>query len=888
MHSATFYKQSLKYFTKLVIYYLLCSTSALSQFTDDDFCQQYGSIGQDNIDFLCSQEANGNWVFDCGFVGCSYGYFCQFIDSNSLFPCEDYNSCTLVSGRCRKSDSTTTAGVTTTARATTTTRATTTASATATSATNTVSGISTISLETATTAAATSVNPIFIFHNTLPSIIHQQLNNKLKYFNDNTILMENSTFYTPYSANQILSSNVQNHFLTINSKCNTQYRDSVRQTFEQIDLTKRIIEKFFDNKPIKTHINILGGQSIDSSLSLLRVYKKLGVSSITLAHGCNTPWLDKRGQVSYDYLNEVEENSDSGLYLGGLTDFGGRVVREMNRLGLLVDASGVSSEGVFKILKISSVSVMVSSEHCFLENGDINREMIKAVIAFDAYIKVRDQGAKISANSLTELTTLRDILNSDRLIFATSDYFVGGELFKTLTQQNWSETEIANVFQNNLLNLLKTVEFESGLRVLTNPGGWDESWISQKDIGIVNSVKKEDYVMKCRSDFLWLPRSDEDSWNLVGSIGGDLNASFSENLFFQSSELVVDCRNNLPYKIRKHAKNQLKKLDLSRNMRFLNTVEYWNPHHTDLSRMSNSNLNTQFFVASTNCYSKDKDAVRQTTEQIDLIHRLTEFYHASTELATSTDQINSITNRNKLAVLIGVSGGHTIGSSLEVLRVYQSLGVRYLTITDGCYTSWADTDKLSLFGIMVVMELNRLGVFVDLSGSSDEVIKQVFKISKAPVIFSHSNVKGVFEHSENIDDNVLNLVKQNQGVIMLTSSSELVGNSKTVEDLAVHAKYIKDRIGFEHIGMGANLDDYPMTTLSDFQDVSGYEGFWKALRNHGFSEPEISGVKGGNLMRAMGTIEEIGLNLRETYDVNESRIPIFELENVEGGTDCRT
>jgi len=318
-------------------------------------------------------------------------------------------------------------------------------------------------------------------------------------------------------------------------------------------------------------------------------------------------------------------------------------------------------------------------------------------------------------------------------------------------------------------------------------------------------------------------------------------------------------------------------------MRFLDTVEYWKPHHTDLSRLSDSNLNTQFFVASTSCYSNNKDAVRQTTEQIDLIHRLTEFYHVSTELATSSNQINSVTDQNKLAVLIGVSGGHSIDSSLEVLRLYHSLGVRYLTLTDGCYTSWA-AEKLSLFGIMVVMEMNRLGMFVDLSGSSDEVIKQVFKISKAPVIFSHSNVKGVFPHDENMDDDVLNLVKLNQGVIMLTIN--FVGFSGTVDELAKHAKYIKDSIGSEHIGIGANFDDYP--TLSDFQDVSGYESFWNALRNNGFSETEISAVKGGNLIRAMGTMEQLGIDLRKSFDANESRIPISELERVEGGADCRT
>ena len=196
---------------------------------------------------------------------------------------------------------------------------------------------------------------------------------------------------------------------------------------------------------------------------------------------------------------------------------------------------------------------------------------------------------------------------------------------------------------------------------------------------------------------------------------------------------------------------------------------------------------------------------------------------------------------------------------------------------------------LSLFGLMVVLEMNRLGMFIDLSHSSDNLTKTVLKISKAPVIFSHSNVRSVFDHTRNVDDEMLSLLVKNGGVVMLSTwAGHVKTENATISDLVIHAKYIKDTIGSEFIGIGGNFDDYPMVTLQDWQDVGGYEKFWEELRIVGFSEDEIRGVKGENLMRAMSEVERISETLRAKIGPNESRIPKKDLSRNPEWNQCRS
>ena len=168
-------------------------------------------------------------------------------------------------------------------------------------------------------------------------------------------------------------------------------------------------------------------------------------------------------------------------------------------------------------------------------------------------------------------------------------------------------------------------------------------------------------------------------------------------------------------------------------------------------------------------------------EQIDVIHEMARRYPDTFEMASGTADINRIRKSGKIACLIGVEGGHSIDNSLGVLRDYYRLGVRYMTLTHSESLDWADSctdapraNGLSPFGESVVLEMNRLGMLVDLSHVSAATMKAALKVTKAPVIFSHSSARAVADHPRNVPDDVLKLVKENGGVVMVNFFSGFV------------------------------------------------------------------------------------------------------------------
>lgn len=156
--------------------------------------------------------------------------------------------------------------------------------------------------------------------------------------------------------------------------------------------------------------------------------------------------------------------------------------------------------------------------------------------------------------------------------------------------------------------------------------------------------------------------------------------------------------------------------------------------------------------------------VRQTLEQIDLIYRMIDRYPQVFQMVVAADDVERIHQAGKIACLIGIEGGHSIDNSLGVLRCYYRLGARYMTLTRSDTLDWADsaTDAgrssgLSLFGIEVVHEMNRLGMLVDISHVSVETMNAAFRATKAPVIASSSSAYGVAAHPRNVPDDVLKL-----------------------------------------------------------------------------------------------------------------------------------
>nr|XP_004661616.2 dipeptidase 3 [Jaculus jaculus] len=340
---------------------------------------------------------------------------------------------------------------------------------------------------------------------------------------------------------------------------------------------------------------------------------------------------------------------------------------------------------------------------------------------------------------------------------------------------------------------------------------------------------------------------------------------------------LVDGHNDLPLLLRELYQNILQDVNLHNFSR----------GQTSLDRLRDGLVGAQFWSAYVPCQNQDRDAVRLALEQIDLIRRMCASY-SELELVTSAEGLNST---KKLACLIGVEGGHALDSSLSVLRSFYLLGVRYLVLTHTCSTPWAESSTkltdhfytnvsgLTSFGEKVVEEMNRLGMMIDLSYASDTLVRRTLEVSRAPVIFSHSAARAVCNNLLNVPDDILQLLKKNGGIVMVTLSMgvlqcNLFANVSTVAD---HFDHIRNVIGSEFIGIGGNYDGsgrFPQ----GLEDVSTYPVLIEELLSRGWSDEELQGVLRGNLLRVFGQVEKVREESRGQSPV-EVKFPNRQLSN---------
>ncbi|KAL6084907.1 hypothetical protein STEG23_022285 [Scotinomys teguina] len=256
---------------------------------------------------------------------------------------------------------------------------------------------------------------------------------------------------------------------------------------------------------------------------------------------------------------------------------------------------------------------------------------------------------------------------------------------------------------------------------------------------------------------------------------------------------LVDGHNDLPLVLRQVYRNGLHDANL-RNFTY---------GQTSLNRLRDGFVGAQFWSAYVPCQTQDRDALRLTLEQIDLIHSMCTSY-SELELVTSVKALNGT---QKLACLIGVEGGHSLDNSLSVLRSFYQLEMRYPMLTQICNTP-CSVKGLTHFAEKVVAEMNRLGVMVDLSHVSDNTARRALEVSQAPVIFSHSAARGVYTNARNLPDDILWLLRNNGGIVMVTFSVGMLqcnplANVSTVGD---HFDHIRAVIGSEFIGIGEDYD----------------------------------------------------------------------------------
>ena len=367
---------------------------------------------------------------------------------------------------------------------------------------------------------------------------------------------------------------------------------------------------------------------------------------------------------------------------------------------------------------------------------------------------------------------------------------------------------------------------------------------------------------------------------------------------------VFDGHNDVPWALRGRAGNVINDFD------FQDTTDTAKPDatppaiamHTDLNRLRKGHVGAQFWSVYVPSNTNEALAVQQTIEQIDVMRRLAQRYPNDLMLADNSVALEKAMKAGKVAGMLGIEGGQSIGSSLAVLREMFGMGVRYMTLTHGKNVPWADSatdtpqhDGLTDFGRQVVMEMNRIGMIVDLSHVSEATMTDALAASKAPVMFSHSGVRAINDYARNVPDSVLPAVKANGGIVMIVFLPAFLdaevgarGIEKTAEQarlkarwpgdpaavaaamqaweaanpprgtsigkVAEHIDHLKKTIGVDHIGLGGDYDGMD-SAPTGMEDVAGYPALFTELARRGYTQAELEKIASGNMLRVLKAVE---------------------------------
>ncbi len=333
---------------------------------------------------------------------------------------------------------------------------------------------------------------------------------------------------------------------------------------------------------------------------------------------------------------------------------------------------------------------------------------------------------------------------------------------------------------------------------------------------------------------------------------------------------IIDGHNDYPWAVREKGKMDVDLFDMRKPQPLL---------MTDFARLRAGGVGGQFwsvYVPGDMQKVSNVSPVTATLEQIDIVHRMIAKYPDQLELALTADDIVRIQKSGKIASLIGMEGGHSIDSSVGVLRDMYRLGARYMTLTHNVNLPWADAAAeapavhgITPLGESILTEMNRLGMLIDLSHVSPDVMQAALRVSTAPVIFSHSNARGVSDVPRNVPDNILQQLPKNGGVVMVTFvpsfSSQAVAdyNKKddafkkanaapraTVADVANHIDHIRTIAGIDHVGLGGDFDGIEDVVLG-LEDTSKYPNLIVELLKRGYTDAEIKKITNENILRAL-------------------------------------
>ena len=368
-----------------------------------------------------------------------------------------------------------------------------------------------------------------------------------------------------------------------------------------------------------------------------------------------------------------------------------------------------------------------------------------------------------------------------------------------------------------------------------------------------------------------------------------------EALAIHREALVIDAHNDMPGNI----------LDKGLNKQAGFSLNEIQPElQTDIPRLRKGGVDAQVFVAYISPdHMRTGGGNQACIAQMELIHQLVEEHADDLETALSSRDIYELAGRGKIAVLIGVEGGHAIENDLKNLERYYEMGARYMTLTHNENTPWADAsyDKplhggLNSFGEKVILSMNRLGVLVDLSHSSDDTVWDVIRVSSAPVFASHSWAQAICPSRRNLNDDLVKGIADTGGLVMVNFfplfllpegaaieqayidqynklramdlSPEEMGEQMAIWQelqpdnprcfaghLVDHIDHLVQVAGIGHVGLGS---DYDGITYGPEQmpDVSGFPYVTQELLNRGYTEEDIRKILGENFVRLLNQAEK--------------------------------
>lgn len=340
------------------------------------------------------------------------------------------------------------------------------------------------------------------------------------------------------------------------------------------------------------------------------------------------------------------------------------------------------------------------------------------------------------------------------------------------------------------------------------------------------------------------------------------------------------------------------------------------PYMISIPKMREGHEGAQFMSIWADVHWPPQDLIRRALDLIDVVDRQVARHSDALEMARTAGDIERIHRQKKIAILMGLEGGHIIENDLGALDIFYRLGVRYMTLTHTKNTGWADSsgdqpgvNGLTEFGRQVVERMNRLGMMVDISHVSDATFYAALAASQAPVIASHSSCRALCDAPRNMTDDMIRALSKNGGVIDINfysaflspqfreaqakvlpqaeaevkaARAELAKEGKRLtyaEENGIQRKYekelpvpsyteIADHIdhavkvgGVDHVGLGSDFDGVDSIPRG-MEDASQLPNLVRELARRGYSEQDLIKILGGNLLRVMRQVEEVARRLQ--------------------------